>query len=111
MKHISRAAVALAVGTAWSAMAGAPTTTTTVVSTTVTTTVTRTTIPTGCVDANTFSSILCRLDEQSAIVQASPDLGNMGPKLANALDKATSNTNKASDSCNTGDTKPAGKQL
>lgn len=111
MKHISRAAIVLAVGAAWPAMAGVPTTTTTVVSTTVTTTVTSTTLQPACVDAPTFSSISCRLDEQSAIVQGNPDLGKAGTKLAGALGKATSNTNKATDSCNTGDTKAAGKQL
>ena len=115
MKRISRAAIALAVGTAWPAMAGV-TTTTTVTSTsttaiTGTSTTTSTTIASTCVDAATFDSILCRLDEQSALVQSTPELGKAATKLAGALNKATGATNKASDACNTGDTKAAGKQL
>ena len=107
MKHFSRAAIVLAVGAAWPAMAGVVTTTSTVV----TSTTTSTTIPSTCVDATTFDSILCRLDEQSALVQSTPELGKAGTKLAGALNKATSATTKASDACNAGDTKTAGKQL
>lgn len=113
MKHFSRAAIVIAVGTAWPAMAGVPATTTSTLSTvtSTTTSTTTTTLAPACIDAATFDSILCRLDEQSAIVQSSPDLGKTGAKLAGALSKATSATNKASDSCNSADSKASGKQL
>jgi hypothetical protein len=114
MKHFSRAAIVIAVGTAWPAMAGVPATTTSTLSTvtsTTTSTSTTTTPPPACTDAATFDSILCRLDEQSALVQTTPELGKAATKLAGALNKATSGTTKASDACDTGDTKAAGKQL
>ena len=116
MKHFSRAAIALALGAAYPAMAGVPTTTSTVTTITTTSTLagsttTSTTLPPSCVDAVTFDSILCRLDQASDDVANTPELGNAGAKLAGALDKATSNTNKASDSCNAADSKAAGKQL
>jgi len=115
MKHLSRAAIALALGAAYPAMAGVTTTSTvttiTTTSTLVGSTTTSTTLPPGCVAAATFDSILCRLDQESEDVANTPELGNAGAKLAGALDKATSNTTKASDSCNAGDSKAAGKQL
>ena len=110
MKHFSRAALVVALGAASSAMAGGTTTTTTTVTTVTSTSTTSSTIPT-CVDAATFDSILCRLDEQSGLVASTPELGKAATKLGGALSKATSGTTKASDACNTGDTKTAGKQL
>ena len=112
MRHFSRAAIVLVLGAAYPAMAGVSTTVTTITTTsTVIGSTTSTTLPPGCVAAATFDSILCRLDQESEDVANTPELGNAGTKLAGALNKATSNTTKASDSCNAGDAKAAGKQL
>ena len=109
MKHFRRAVIAVALGAAYPAMAGVSSTTTT--TTTLVGSTTSTTLPPGCVSAATFDSILCRLDQESQDVANTPELGKAGAKLTGALNKATSNTTKASDSCNAGDSKAAGKQL
>jgi hypothetical protein len=95
-------------------MAGVTTTSTVTTITTTSTLVgstTTSTLPPGCIAAATFDSILCRLGQESEDVANTPDLGAAGPKLAKALNKATSVTTKASDACNTGDSKAAGKSL
>jgi hypothetical protein len=85
--------------------------TTTTTSTTVVGSTTSTTIPV-CTDEATFDSISCRLNELSAAVNAaSGDLGNLAGKLDGALGKAQNSTTLASEQCDAGDAKTAGKRL
>lgn len=103
-------ASALAAG---SALAGVPTTTTTVTTlttTTVTSSTTSTTLQPACTDEVSFDSANCRLDELAADVVAA-NLGGIGTKLGNALNKADSNVNLGNEQCDAGDAKTAKKRL
>jgi hypothetical protein len=81
------------------AVGGGTTTTTTVVTTTTTSSTTTTTVPGGCVDDQSFVSVLCQLDALVALVDGSTDLGRFKQGVLNAVQKAGKQAGKASDSC------------
>ena len=86
--------LAAAVAIAGSAAAGGVTTTSTTVTTTSSTTTT--TVLGGCVDDQSFESILCQLDALIVMVDGSTDLGRFKQGVLGAVNKARRQVDKAS---------------
>jgi len=98
---------------AGSALAGVPTTVTTLTTTTtmIGTTTTSTSLQPACTDEVSFDSANCRLDELTVAVAGEPALGGLATKLDRALDKADKSVTLGNEKCDSGDAKRAGKRL
>lgn len=109
MSRMTKSMAALLVGTLLpvAAVAGLGTSTTVTTSTTTTST-----MPPECVDAQTFDSTRCRLDDLGARVAASADeLGSFGARLAKNLDRAAAVQRRAENACDAAKQRKAKRQV